>query len=209
MSWALSTPTSGSCGAAWEASEPAIAYVNLSCTTLITGVAFASFGTPTGSCETGWVAGGCNANTSVATVTAACVGKSACSVPVTDTVFGDPCPGVKKELAVSLTCSGGPAPPTQRLTLDVTVPIGATAVVALPLLLGLTPPNVTVMEGGAVVWAHGSFVQGGAVGVLAGGVLPGPLDEGSSPIPAIGFRVQGGGRYSFDIGAAVSQSPRP
>lgn len=200
----MSTPTSDSCGAAWEASEPAIAYVNLSCTTLIAGVAFSSFGTPTGSCETGWTVGSCNANTSVAAVTAACVGKSACSVPVTDAVFGDPCPGVKKELAVSLTCSDSPAPPTQRLTVNVTVPIGATALVALPLLLGLAPPNVTVTEGGAVVWAHGSFEEGGAVGVLAGGVLPGPLDDGRSPIPAIGFRVQGGGRYAFDIGAAAT-----
>lgn len=202
VSWSLDVIPSPSCGAAWEASEPAIAYVNLSCAGggTATGVQFASFGTPEGSCAAGWALGSCNANSSVAAVAAACVGKAACAVPVTDAVFGDPCPGTKKQLAAALACSGGPEPPSQQvLSLNVTVPVGATALLALPLLAGVAPGNASVTESGAAVWVKGAFVEGGAAGVVAGGALPGPLDGGRSAILALGFRVEGGGRYAFTI----------
>jgi hypothetical protein len=74
-----------------------------------TAVTFASFGTPTGSCSTGFAAGTCNAATSAAVVAAACVGRASCSIDVTDATFGDPCNGEVKTFSAQLTCSGGAA----------------------------------------------------------------------------------------------------
>ena len=204
MSWALQTPAAPvTCDAEWEAPGGSTAYVNVGCGPApganITGVAFASFGTPTGSCATGWSRGACDASTSVAVVEAACVGRPSCSVAVTDADFGDPCTGVKKELAVTVTCAAPPEPPAPLLALNATIPVGATALVALPLVAGSAAGNSTVSEGGVVVWTNGSFVPGAAAGVMDGGALPGPLDGGRSPVPALGFRVTGGGHFAFVV----------
>jgi hypothetical protein len=86
----------------------------------IAAVTFASFGTPTGDCASGFAVNAkCNAAKSLAAVQSRCVGKAACSVPVVQglctaaspCIFGkDPCDGVAKSLAASVTC--GPAAPT-------------------------------------------------------------------------------------------------
>lgn len=57
----------------------------------ITGVSFASFGTPTGTCPGSLAVGACNAATSRAIVEGLCVGKRTCSIEASDKVFGDPC----------------------------------------------------------------------------------------------------------------------
>jgi hypothetical protein len=51
----------------------------------------------------------CHANTSMAVVRAACVGKRACAIPASLMTFGvgDPCVGKPKDLAVVAACSGG------------------------------------------------------------------------------------------------------
>lgn len=198
----MQAPSNSACGAAYEADAPLISYVNLSCgsqtdASIFTSVAFASFGTPVGNCSSGWTLGACNAVSSVSTVSAACVGKSSCAIPVTDSVFGDPCPGTKKELAVSLVCDRDPVPPTQTFFLNVSVPVGSTALIAVPLLTGIAASNATVAESGAIVWSNGTYISDASPGVLGGALLPGPFDGGRSPIPAIGFRVAGGGAYSF------------
>lgn len=76
-------------------------------------VEFASYGTPTteaGTCTWAHNAS-CDAPTSVAVVAAACVNKSACSIEVGVSTFGqDPCPGVYKFLAASLAGSCSPPP---------------------------------------------------------------------------------------------------
>lgn len=72
---------------------------------VITDVPFASFGTPTGSCASGFAAGKCNAPASLSTVKAQCVGKNNCTVFSSNTHFeGDPCVDVVKTLAASVTC---------------------------------------------------------------------------------------------------------
>jgi hypothetical protein len=79
----------------------------------ITGVAFASFGTPTGSCP-GKLARDpkCDADKSEQVVSDACVGKAGCAVKADRNAFGDPCFDVVKSLAVELKCPAGPpAPP--------------------------------------------------------------------------------------------------
>ena len=83
----------------------------------ITRIVFASYGTPSGSCD---VHGSsplaidpkCNSLRSMDVVKAACLGKSSCKVMATNDVFGgDPCHYTTKKLAARVECSGGPSPP--------------------------------------------------------------------------------------------------
>jgi hypothetical protein len=92
-----------------EASEGA-KVLNLTCGSgaAFTGVAFASFGTPTGTCAGGFAQGACHAPSSLAVLQAACLGQNACTVVADASVFGgDPCYGVQKRLDARVTCSGG------------------------------------------------------------------------------------------------------
>lgn len=87
---------------------------------VFTGVSFASYGLPiqNGSCSFSHNSV-CDAPSSSSVVAAACVGRSICYLDVGVATFGpDPCPGVYKFLAVSLTgdCSE-PAPGTQVCSL--------------------------------------------------------------------------------------------
>ncbi|MFT3924576.1 MAG: hypothetical protein QM778_18700 [Myxococcales bacterium] len=88
------------------------ATLNLACPTgeTIVDVPFASYGTPTGSYPD-FALSTCDASNSRTLVANACVGKTSCSVFADNSVFGDPCVGTDKKLAVSLTCEG---PDTKR-----------------------------------------------------------------------------------------------
>lgn len=68
---------------------------------------FASYGTPSGDCTTGFVKNDqCHANNSIEVVQASCVGKASCSIKAANTVFGqDPCHLTTKHLSVALKCS--------------------------------------------------------------------------------------------------------
>jgi hypothetical protein len=94
---------------------------------VISTIPFASYGNaPTGKCPA-LSPGACAAPSAnvTAVVAAACVGRSRCSIPVSNGAFGgDPCPGTPKVLAVAARCSsgggqqpGGSAPPTDRARL--------------------------------------------------------------------------------------------
>jgi hypothetical protein len=84
--------TLGEGGEPCAADAPENAPVTLACPGggIITGVTFASFGTPTGTCASGFTKGSCDAANSTAIVAATCVGKPSCVINVADTVFGDP-----------------------------------------------------------------------------------------------------------------------
>ncbi|KAJ3671896.1 hypothetical protein LUZ60_007975 [Juncus effusus] len=71
---------------------------------VISNVVFASYGTPKGSCEK-FLVGKCHAESSVELVTEVCLGKNNCTVSVTNSVFGDPCRGKLKKLAIQAECS--------------------------------------------------------------------------------------------------------
>jgi hypothetical protein len=81
-------------------------------------VAFAAYGTPStlpGTCAWAHNAS-CDAPTAAAVFAAACVGKSSCSVEVSVATFGaDPCGGVYKFAAASLTGSCSTPPPNALL----------------------------------------------------------------------------------------------
>jgi hypothetical protein len=208
VSWSYGTsvePNASTCGEAEEAPAGSLNYVSLGCGdsgATIDNVTFASFGTASGSCASGSFQAdpACNSPESVAVVASACLGQAACAVPVSDAAFGgDPCPGTKKWLAVQVRCTVAPQQ-WSLLQVNASLPVGASALVALPLQRPDPDPTLNVTEGGVLVWTKGAFVQGAVPGVLGGELLSQPL----SFIPAVGFRVAGGGRYAF---VAVAELP--
>lgn len=70
---------------------------------VISSIEFASYGTPQGSCQK-FSRGNCHAATSLSVVSKACQGKNSCSIGVSNAIFGDPCRGTVKTLAVEATC---------------------------------------------------------------------------------------------------------
>ncbi|MCU0663807.1 MAG: carbohydrate-binding protein [Myxococcota bacterium] len=97
---------SGSSGCVEAAENKTVA---LSCPTgkTIASVSFASYGLPTGACPGGFATSSCHAASSLEKVKASCLNKASCSVVASNAVFGDPCSGKAKKLAVVYTCSGG------------------------------------------------------------------------------------------------------
>jgi len=111
------------CGQGGEGSPLRLACLDAGAT--IQEVRFASYGDPSGDCPA-YAAGSCAAPNSSAVVRAACLGRQACAVDVSNDAFGgDPCPGVSKSLFVVAHCSsgggtqpgGGGAPPADRARL--------------------------------------------------------------------------------------------
>ncbi len=66
---------------------------------VFTGISFASYGTPTGSCSS-FATGTCHSTTSVSVVESYLIGNSTATIPASNTVFGDPCTGTLKRLYV-------------------------------------------------------------------------------------------------------------
>lgn len=71
--------------------------------TTISAIDYASYGTPTGTCGA-FVDGACNGANSKTVVETECLGKATCTVPATNTKFGDPCGGTGKRLYVQASC---------------------------------------------------------------------------------------------------------
>ncbi|MFL5814061.1 MAG: hypothetical protein ACJ763_10835 [Bdellovibrionia bacterium] len=70
----------------------------------MSSISFASYGTPSGSCGS-YAVSSCNSSSSKSVVQSACVGKASCQVSASNSIFGDPCSGVGKTLAVQAVCS--------------------------------------------------------------------------------------------------------
>ncbi|KAG5566745.1 hypothetical protein RHGRI_002326 [Rhododendron griersonianum] len=71
---------------------------------VISSIEFASFGTPSGSCGS-FSHGSCNSTQALSIVQKACVGSKSCRMDVSIDMFGDPCIGVTKSLAVEAACT--------------------------------------------------------------------------------------------------------
>lgn len=68
---------------------------------VITSIDFVSYGTPTGTCASNDFAfGGCDSTTSRSEVEAVALGNNSFTIAATNGVFGDPCDGTQKRLAV-------------------------------------------------------------------------------------------------------------
>ncbi|KAG6742697.1 hypothetical protein POTOM_053619 [Populus tomentosa] len=70
---------------------------------IMSSIEFASYGTPNGSCQK-FSRGNCHASNSSSVVTEACQGKNKCDIAISNAIFGDPCRGVIKTLAVEARC---------------------------------------------------------------------------------------------------------
>jgi len=90
---------------------PDAADLSVSCggTGSIRKVAFASFGTPIGSCSTGFSQSFCHAATTQAMVEKNCLGRGFCTLKASRDNFGDPCNSTLKQLAVQVECASVPA----------------------------------------------------------------------------------------------------
>ncbi len=80
---------------------------------VIEQITFASYGTPTGSCETA-ERGECHAFASEREVENRCLDRNRCEVPATSRAFYDACPGTAKELSAAATCSAPKLRPFYR-----------------------------------------------------------------------------------------------
>lgn len=120
---------------------------------VFTGVEFASFGTPTGSCSSGFANSTCNANTSVPLLAAACVGKNKCSISVSDDVFGDPCYDVVKHFNARLAGS------CEQVVIQQAVTFPANTAGAIVVAVG-NASTATISESGTTVWVAGAYVPG-------------------------------------------------
>ncbi|KAA3489756.1 beta-galactosidase 8 [Gossypium australe] len=87
-----------------SASNPTL---SLSCpfpNQVISSIKFASFGTPLGTCGS-FSHGRCSSAKAHSIVQKVCVGSTSCSIDVSTKTLGDPCKGVKKSLAVEVSCA--------------------------------------------------------------------------------------------------------
>uniref|UniRef100_A0A1J3FJZ3 Beta-galactosidase n=1 Tax=Noccaea caerulescens TaxID=107243 RepID=A0A1J3FJZ3_NOCCA len=84
--------------------SPVLSLKCLISTQVISSIKFASFGTPKGTCGS-FSHGRCHSSRSLSVVRKACVGSRSCNVEVSSRVFGEPCRGVVKSLAVEASCS--------------------------------------------------------------------------------------------------------
>ena len=81
-------------------------------------VLFASYGTPQGSCGN-YTVGSCNADNSTNIIESSCLGRRYCTINTNTKLFGDPCHGVVKYLAVEVHCSSGSGAATGGATTSV------------------------------------------------------------------------------------------
>ena len=214
VSWTTIAPPVPSadqtCGKADEADAGSMAYVTLSCAeynSTIAAIVFASFGHPSGSCSgiPFAVNESCHAVNSSDIVTAACIGRADCSVPVDNKLFGDPCSGQKKWLAINVSCSGTPPPQPRAYwrflgTLRVTVPVNLPSVVRVP-TFGLAAVAIVITEGAEkssdpLVFVDGAYVEG-VVGVTGANIT-----QMSGQSNAVVDITIGSGSYSFTLWAA-------
>ena len=102
VSITVASATTEVCGSVAENST-----LTLSCPSgkSITNVVFASYGDVTGGSCGAYTVGSCSASNSMSYVQSVCLGKSSCSVPANNTIFGDPCVGMDKSLTVDVQCN--------------------------------------------------------------------------------------------------------
>ncbi|PQJ76290.1 immunoglobulin-like domain-containing protein, partial [Polaribacter glomeratus] len=69
---------------------------------IINGITFASYGAPNGTADN-YTIGSCNANNSLTIVESYALGQNTVTIPASNGVFGDPCPGISKRLYITAT----------------------------------------------------------------------------------------------------------
>lgn len=93
-----------------KANENQPATLNCGAGKIIQSISFASYGNPLANTCGSYAIRSCNASSSKSVAQSACVGKQSCSINASNGVFGDPCLGVNKVLALQAVCVAAPAP---------------------------------------------------------------------------------------------------
>ena len=91
----------------------------------VSTIVFASYGVPLGTCGSYTTNASCDAASTLSAVSALCLGYHQCTVPATNTLFGDPCGGVIKTLVIALKCSWTSSA-SQEVTASTTPSVPAT-----------------------------------------------------------------------------------
>lgn len=107
-------------------------------------VLFASYGTPNG--QNGrWAIGNCHAQNSVSIVEQYVIGQNYASVPANNSVFGDPCGGTPKRLAVTALYAPAPTTTTTTSTTSTTTTTEAPQPPPTTTLVSTTIPLLSVL----------------------------------------------------------------
>jgi hypothetical protein len=177
VSW-INPNSSAASGGTCVVGAPENAPVTFSCPSgaTFTDVIFASFGTPSGSCGSFQV-GSCNAANSTSIVQNACIGKSTCTISVSDVTFGDPCYNTVKVFDAQLKCNDNAG--TQ---VSATIPTNTKATIRIPFSSGVNLSNVTLSEAGTIFYASGAFVNGAVPGITGASAGTTDLPIGTSTI---------------------------
>ena len=72
---------------------------------VISGLPYASYGTPTGSCPGPFTDGACNGTNSLSVLEGLCLGLNSCTFTADNATFTDPCFGTVKNLGVIASCT--------------------------------------------------------------------------------------------------------
>lgn len=177
VSW-INPNSSAASGGTCAANAPENSPVTFSCPSgaTFTDVIFASFGTPSGSCGSFQV-GSCNAANSTSIVRNACIGKSTCTISVSDVTFGDPCFNTVKVFDAQLQCNDNAG--TQ---VSATIPTNAKATIRIPFLSSADLTKVSLSEAGTVFYTNGAFVNGAVPGITAASAGKNDLPVGTTTI---------------------------
>jgi alpha-L-rhamnosidase len=186
-SWRASSNSGGTvCGTIYEEGQ-----LSLSCNGggLFEDVAFASFGTPIGDCNSGLVRNlTCDSANSMSAIQSTCLGKNSCTVWANSSVFGgDPCVGVRKSLAVALLgkkCTNA-AQIAPLYSLDIELPPNSIANVKVP--IPNSPSTSIIMEGNVTIWNKNGYSPG-----VAG------IYNATAKSDVVVFSI-GSGIYSFTV----------
>ena len=186
VDWTQKSSGGGGCDVAPENSNAVLTCIAAGGKSgLFSGVAFASFGTPSGACPGPFAKGSCDAPASADVVSKACVGQSSCSVPVTNAAFGgDPCVNTLKHLAVLMQGDCAEV----KFSVVTQIPLGSVSDVVVS-TMGAGAAAATVYEGNSTVWAAGAYVPG----------TPGVTGAEASPDGKDVVVHTQSGRYAFKI----------
>jgi hypothetical protein len=121
---------------------------------VITGIDFASYGTPQGACR-GFALGTCNAAGTTQVVSNNCLGRASCAIAASNATFGDPCSGTYKSFDVQVRCAASQTPPPSDIACVTTAYEGGTAALACP--AGETISGVDFASYGTPTGGCGSF----------------------------------------------------
>jgi alpha-L-rhamnosidase len=177
VSWTVLPPPTplpplSTCGENKEAPSPAYNYVTVGCVgnSTINSIVFSDFGTPLGTCGGANFAvnPSCSAANSSTIVQEKCLNKNICSVAADIRIFGDPCSGTPKQLAINVTCSSTPPPSPELVFLGsvtVRVPVNLPATIRLP-VFNQSASEIVITEGNLMlptdpkVFDKGAYVPG-------------------------------------------------